>query len=103
MTNNIYARNSVSVRRKRQATDIYIINKHSDKIEKKFEVLNIGDIGISSITRAELQFVISNSSNPKQDQVALNEFPGPLEIMDFPAGVCAIYGKIRAKLKKSGL
>ena len=46
--------------------------------------------------------IFSNSSNPKQNQDALNEFLGPLEILDFPAAACPVYGEIRAKLRKSG-
>ena len=83
-------------------TCIYIINKRSARIEKRFADMDIGDVGISSITCAELQFGISNSSNPKQNQEALDEFFRPLEILDFPADACPIYGEIRAKLKKSG-
>ena len=83
-------------------TCIYIINKRSARIEKRFADMDIGDVGISSITCAELQFGISNSSNPKQNQEALNEFLGPLEILDFPAAACPVYGEIRAKLRKSG-
>ena len=83
-------------------TCIYVINKRSARIEKRFADLDIGDVGISSITCAELQFGISNSSNPKQNQEALNEFLGPLEILDFPAAACPVYGEIRAKLRKSG-
>ena len=83
-------------------TCIYIINKRSARIEKRFADMDIGDVGISSITCAELQFGISNSSNPKQNQEALDEFLGPLEILDFPAAACPVYGEIRAKLRKSG-
>ena len=83
-------------------TCIYIINKRSARIEKRFANMDIGDVGISSITCAELQFGISNSSNPKQNQEALDEFLGPLEILDFPAAACPVYGEIRAKLRKSG-
>lgn len=83
-------------------TCIYIINKRSARIEKRFADMDIGDVGISSITCAELQFGISNSSNPKQNQEALDEFLGPLEILDFPATACPVYGEIRAKLRKSG-
>ena len=83
-------------------TCIYIINKRSARIEKRFADMDIGDVGISSITCAELQFGISNSSNPKQNQEALDEFLGPLEILDFPAAACPVYGEIRANLRKSG-
>lgn len=82
-------------------TCIYIINKHS-AVEEKFKSLAIGEVGISSITCAELQFGISNSSRPKQNQEALNQFLAPLEILDFPAGACPVYGEARTKLKKSG-
>lgn len=83
-------------------TCIYIINRHSSKIQKKFQNLKIGDVGISSITYAELQFGISNSSKPEQNQEALNEFLGPLEILDFPANACQLYGELRTQLKNFG-
>ena len=83
-------------------TCIYIINKHSSKIQKKFERLKIGDVGISAITYAELQFGVSNSSKPEQNQEALNEFLGPLDILDFPADACQLYGEVRAQLTNSG-
>lgn len=81
---------------------IYIINKHPAKIQKKFNRLKIGDVGISSITFGELQYGVSNSSNPVQNQRALDGFLAPLEIFDFPADACPLYGDIRAKLKATG-
>ena len=81
---------------------IYIIDKHPDRIRKKFSTLKIGDVGISAITCAELQYGISNSSDPARNQEALNQFLGPLEILDFPANACPLYGEIRAQLKRKG-
>jgi tRNA(fMet)-specific endonuclease VapC len=77
-------------------------NDQSSKIQKKFKNLKIGDIGISAITYAELQFGVSNSSKPEQNQEALTEFLGPLEILDFPADACPLYGELKKQLKASG-
>ena len=83
-------------------TCIYIINRYLGKIRKNFERLKIGDVGISAITYAELQFGVSNSSKPEQNQEALNEFLGPLDILDFPADACQLYGEVRVQLTNSG-
>jgi tRNA(fMet)-specific endonuclease VapC len=62
----------------------------------------VGDVGVSAITVCELQFGVSNSSQPERNQRALTEFLGPLEVLDFPAGASAVYGEIRTHLQRAG-
>ncbi|MEI8201463.1 MAG: type II toxin-antitoxin system VapC family toxin [Bacteroidota bacterium] len=81
---------------------IYIIKKRPVQVFDKFRSLSIGDIGISSITLAELQFGIMKSSNPIKNQEALDEFLTPLEILSFDYNATIEYGIIRAELEKKG-
>lgn len=81
---------------------IYIIKKRPGKVLDKFNTLSLGDVGISSITLAELHYGIMKSSNPNKNQEALDKFLTPLEILDFDYFATIDYGKIRADLEKKG-
>jgi len=68
----------------------------------RFKRLRVGDVAVSAITVCELQFGVSNSSQPEKNQRALTEFLGPLEILDFPATAAVVYGEIRTRLQRAG-
>jgi len=59
-------------------------------------------VAISSITLGELHYGIMKSSNPKNNQEALDKFLIPLDILDFDYFATIKYGKIRADLEKNG-
>ena len=83
-------------------TCIYIIKRSPEQVMGRFKRLRVGDVGVSAITVCELQFGVSNSSQPERNQRALTEFLGPLEVLDFPAGASAVYGEIRTHLQRAG-
>ncbi len=83
-------------------TCIYIIKLSPEQMVGRFKRLRVGDVGVSAITVCELQFGVSNSSQPERNQRALTEFLGPLEVLDFPAGASAVYGEIRTHLQRAG-
>lgn len=83
-------------------TCIYLIKRSPEQVMRRFKRLRVGDVGVSAITVCELQFGVSNSSQPERNQRALTEFLGPLEALDFPAAAAAVYGEIRAHLQRSG-
>jgi tRNA(fMet)-specific endonuclease VapC len=83
-------------------TCIYIIKRSPEQVVGRFKRLRVGDVGVSAITVCELQFGVSNSSQPERNQRALTEFLGPLEVLDFPAGASAVYGEIRTHLQRAG-
>jgi tRNA(fMet)-specific endonuclease VapC len=83
-------------------TCIYIIKRSPEQVMLRFKRLRVGDVGVSAITVCELQFGVSNSSQPEGNQRALTEFLGPLEILDFPAGASIAYGEVRTHLQRSG-
>ncbi|MBA4393833.1 MAG: VapC toxin family PIN domain ribonuclease [Desulfobacca sp.] len=82
---------------------IYIIKKKPPQVLKKFKTFKINDLGISSITLAELEFGVQHSAYPEQNQEALNEFISPLEILPYDDRAAISYGKIRAYRQQRGL
>ena len=81
---------------------IYIIKKKPQKVLEHFRCYLAGDIGISSITLAELQYGVSKSQHVQGNQEALKEFVLPLEIAQFDEDAARVYGTVRAGLEKSG-
>ena len=63
---------------------IYLIKQRPQALLNRFRSFPVGDIGISVITLAELQYGASKSSQPKKNREALEQFlscswtPGPL-------------------------
>ena len=82
---------------------IYIIKKKPAEVFEKFKNLTIGNVGISSITLAELQYGIEKSSNSEKNREALEKFLTPIEIIDYGYEATVEYGKIRAELEKKGI
>lgn len=83
-------------------TCIYIIKRSPPHVYVRFKRLRVGDIGVSAITYCELQFGVANSSKPDENQLALTEFLGPLDVLDFPAAAATVFGDIRAHLQRAG-
>jgi tRNA(fMet)-specific endonuclease VapC len=81
---------------------IYLIKKQPPKVLKHFKSHTVGDIGISSITLAELRYGVSKSQYIEKNQQALDEFILPLEIADFDEKAAQEYGTIRAELERAG-
>lgn len=81
---------------------IYIIKKKPEKVIKRFRDNKPGDIAISSITIAELNYGIEKSSKPDINTIALKEFLQPIVVLDFNQKDTEAYGKIRIDLEKKG-
>jgi len=62
----------------------------------------VGDVGISSITLAELRFGVSKSARRQQNQAALDQFLLPLDIAAFDELAADSYGDVRAELESNG-
>ncbi|MDJ0727501.1 MAG: type II toxin-antitoxin system VapC family toxin [Prochloraceae cyanobacterium] len=81
---------------------IYIIKQKPPTVLSKFNNYKVGDIGISTITVAELQYGVHKSARPTKNKEALEQFLLPLEIVEFDRAAANIYGEIRANLEKAG-
>jgi len=83
-------------------TCIALIKQKSEKTLKHFRSQSIGDIGISTITLAELRHGVEKSRFVEKNQQALDEFLLPLEIADFDEEAASAYGLVRTGLESAG-
>jgi len=81
---------------------IYIIKKKPIQVIHTLQKKEIGDICISTITLAELQYGVEKSINKVKNQLALTEFLAPVEILNFDDKAARHFGSIRAHLVKIG-
>jgi tRNA(fMet)-specific endonuclease VapC len=81
---------------------IYIIKKHPIKVLNRLRKQSIGEVAVSSITLAELEYGADKSTRPEQNRNALLAFLSPLEILAFDEMAALHYGEIRAYLEKTG-
>lgn len=81
---------------------IYLIKKISPKVLKHLQSRVAGEIGMSSVTLAELRYGVEKSRHVEKNRQALDEFILPLEIADFDEKSAERYGKVRASLEKEG-
>ena len=81
---------------------IYIIKQKPEAVLARFRAFQVGDVGISTITLAELQYGAMKSARPKQNRENLKEFVAPLDVASFDNAASEAYGEIRVALEKSG-
>jgi tRNA(fMet)-specific endonuclease VapC len=82
---------------------IYVIRRHPPQVLARFQRCAIGDIGLLTVTLAELQYGVAKSVSPAHNQQALDAFTLPLEVIPFEAAAAAAYGPIRAALERQGI
>jgi tRNA(fMet)-specific endonuclease VapC len=81
---------------------IYLIKKSPSSFIKKFSSFSSGEIGISSVTMAELYYGAHKSQHQEKNLLALQNFFLPLEILSFDDQAAIAYGEIRTYLQKKG-
>ena len=81
---------------------IYLIKEHPPSVVERFASHAVGDIGISVITFAELEYGVSKSSRSAKNREALGQFVSPLEVAAFERRATVDYGRLRAALERKG-
>ncbi|MBZ5536272.1 MAG: type II toxin-antitoxin system VapC family toxin [Acidobacteriia bacterium] len=81
---------------------IDVIRRRPVSLLQRMLGADLEEIGISTITLAELQFGAAKSAFPERNRIALIEFLTPFEILDFDQAAAGDYGKIRADLERRG-
>ena len=81
---------------------VFLIRKQRDSIRAHIQCHQVGEIGVSSITEAELRFGADKSSDPVKNHAILDRFFLTLPVLDFDSDCAREYGKIRAFLEKNG-
>ncbi|WP_072620097.1 type II toxin-antitoxin system tRNA(fMet)-specific endonuclease VapC [Spirulina major] len=80
----------------------YIINNKPPQVTQHFQQCSFGDIGISSITVAELNYGIAKSKQRDRNRFALEQFLAPLTILPFERAASDRYGELRQYLEHIG-
>jgi tRNA(fMet)-specific endonuclease VapC len=65
-------------------------------------VFRTGEIVVSVVTVAELQYGVSKSEHKERNQAALEAFLLPLEIANFSLDETVVYGNVLAELERRG-
>jgi len=81
---------------------IAIIRGQPAAVLRRLRSRAVGQVGISSITLAELEFGAARSSRASQARQALAEFLLPLEVAPFDESAARAYGGVRETLEKKG-
>lgn len=81
---------------------IALIRQKPKEIIQRLTSHRPGDIGISTISIAELIHGAQKSKQVEQNMTALDQFMLPLEIADFDQSAAVAYGYIRAYLETKG-
>jgi tRNA(fMet)-specific endonuclease VapC len=77
-----------------------VIKRRPPEVLRRFEEHVVGEIGVSSVTAAELYFGVQKSQRPDQNRRALERFLLPLAVVEFGDDAAAAYGRIRAQLEE---
>jgi len=81
---------------------IQIIRQKPAGLLSRLTALPVGEVGLSTITVAELQVGVRKSREPGRNAEALALFLLPLEIAAFDYAAAETYGRVRAALESAG-
>ena len=80
----------------------YAKNNRPASVLRHFMAYLPEDMCVSSITMAELEFGVCNSTRPEQNRLALMAFLAGIAVVPFGAEAAREYGAIRADLTRKG-
>lgn len=80
---------------------IYMINARPPEVLARFKQERLGQIGVSSVTAAELAYGVAKSGSTRNRE-ALELFLAPLEVLPFDESVIWRYGELRSGLERRG-
>jgi tRNA(fMet)-specific endonuclease VapC len=81
---------------------IGLIRQRPQKLIRRLTRCEPGEVGVSSITVAELTYGANKSNQVEQNLSALEQFLLPIELADFDQQASAVYGFLRASLEREG-
>jgi tRNA(fMet)-specific endonuclease VapC len=81
---------------------LYVIKKKPLTVLKQVRSRQPGEIAISTVTLAELEYGIARSRYADRNRVALLESLLPFVILDFDQRTSTVYGEIRSFLESKG-
>lgn len=74
---------------------IYLMKNQPAEVGRRFARCMVGDVVISAITFAELEFGVAVSANPAQERGNLASLVEDIPVIPFDAAAASAYGPIR--------
>src|SRR3990167_7028325 len=81
---------------------IYIAKQKPLSVLKKFEQIEVGDVGMSIVTYGELLYGAQKSHHPKKTLLILDELVSLIPPLPMSIQVAKYYGDVLSKLEKQG-
>ena len=81
---------------------IYLINGRNPKIINAFKSRPLGEIALSAVTLAELEYGASKSAHRDRNRLMLIGFASPFTILPFDGYDAEIFGILRMRLERAG-
>ena len=82
---------------------VFVIRQKSLLVLQRLRQHQAGDVGISTVTLAELRYGADKSNDPSKNNAALDAFLVPLETVEFNADAADEYGRVRSDLERRGI
>lgn len=85
---------------------IYLIKNQPESVRQRFARCYVGDVVMSAITFAELEYGVAASTNPKRERKNLANLVEDIPVVPFDDAACVAYGPIRMatrSIKKDAL
>lgn len=80
---------------------IYLMRHQPAEVARRFAQCLVGDVVMSAITYAELEYGVAAALNPKRERANLASLIEDIPVMPFDAAAGSTYGHIRLATKES--
>jgi tRNA(fMet)-specific endonuclease VapC len=74
---------------------IYLIKNQPEQVARRFAECFVGDVVMSAITFAELEYGVAVSANPKRERANLDALVDDIPVAPFDAAAGRAYGPLR--------
>jgi tRNA(fMet)-specific endonuclease VapC len=82
---------------------VFVIRGKSPLVLHRFRQQIPDELGVSTVTLAELRYGADKSHDPVKNHSALDAFLAPIQIVVFDAECADYYGKVRSNLERRGV
>lgn len=80
---------------------IYLIKNQPEEVAQRFAQCYVGDVVMSAITYAELEYGVAAAANPNRERVNLASLVEDIPVVPFDDAAAAAYGPIRLATRDS--
>ena len=74
---------------------IYLMKNQPPEVAERFDACKVGDVLISAITHAELEYGVRGSADPSRERVNLASLVQDIVVVPFDSAAALAYGPIR--------